>query len=333
MAWKNLSRAVFLSVLLAFLCPEITSAKTAKRASAQSHTNASAKEKGKKTPERTEDSSPLALGLDSIFITMKKDLDDMAASPLIHGKSVSSVNSYFLKTLKENQPFYSFTRVNHSGDVVNEMIRLVEKTDDKKQNLAKELWFKQAGKRHAEYSGMIKLEENGRYYLVWAQPIIDKNEKGKEQFEGALALKIDLWDCFHKFANTVETPFLIRIGRLHLYSNKWKDTIAYKEELLKVPGAKSVFVRYPKDMTAIAAAPAPAPQALAPAVAAIDSAKIKAAQDSLKTALKQKEKKKGTTRTIIIAVLIVVLIIGAIILFVVVPAMKQRAIMNDIDHT
>jgi hypothetical protein len=334
MALKSLGRVLFLSVLLAFVCPEGTFAKNSKRtsakASAKASANASVKEKGSKTQESSEAASPLARGLDSIFTNMKKDFDDIAASPVMHGKSASAMNGYFLKMLKENQPFYSFTRVNQKGEVISEMIRLVDKPDDKKQNLSKEPWFKHAGKKHSEYSGMIKLDENGRYYLVWAIPIIDQNGKGKESFDGALALKIDLWDGFHKFANAVETPFLIRFDKLHLFSNKWKDTIAFKEEPLAVPGARKVLVRFPKDMTEVVAAP---PSAAVPQVPAIDSTKIKAAQDSLKNAFKQKEKKKGTARAIIIAVLIILLIIGAIILFVVVPAMKQRAIMKDIDHT
>jgi hypothetical protein len=334
MVRKGLCSVMVFSFLLAIICPEMVFAKTSKRVSAKVQTNASTKEKGNKTMERSEASSPLARGLDSIFIKMKKDLDDMGTSPVIHGKPTSTVNSFFLKMLKENQPFYSFTRVNKAGEVTNEMIRLVEKADEKKQNLSKEPWFKQAGKKHAEYFSMFKLEENGRYYLVWAIPITDQNDKVKDPFEGALALKIDLWDCFHKYANNVETPFLIRVDRLHLYSNKWKDSIAYKEELINVPGAKKVFVRYPKDMTAVvAAAPVPAPESVAPQVPAIDSAKIKAAQDSLKTLLKQKEKKKGATRTIIIAVLVILIIIAVIFLFVVIPAMKQRAIMKDIEHT
>jgi hypothetical protein len=322
------------------LCAEFASAKASKRGKVKAQTNAQAKEKGKKSTERvTERStepSPLALGLDSVFVKLKQELDEVVSSPLLHGKSESPINSYFFKTLKENQPFYSLTRVNQTGDVINEMIRLVEKekTDDKKQNLSKEPWFKQTVKKKAEYSGMIKLEETGRYYLLWAVPIVDN--KNKESFEGGLALKIDLWDCFHKFAKNIETPFLIRIDRLHLYSNKWKDTIEYKEEALSVPGVKKIFIRYPKTVSTFVTAPeAPAPVVSSPSEPAapkIDSIKIKADQDSLKALLMKKDKKKATTRTIIIAVLIILIIIVAILIFIIVPAMKQRALMKHIDN-
>jgi hypothetical protein len=329
MSRKSLLPVMLISVLLIAVCPGVSAAKQSKHGS-KSHAGSS-RGNGKKSPERSENPSPLALGLDSVFIKMKKELDDMVASPVMHGKPTSPVNSYFLKTLKENQPFYSFTRANQNGEVVNEMIRLVEKADEKKQNVSKEPWFKQAAKKRAEYSGVFKMEESGRYYLLWAVPVVSA-EKGKESFEGAVALKIDLWDSFHKFSSSIATPFLIRMDRLHLYSNKWKDTIAYKEELFKVPGVKRMIVRYPKDMTEVAVAPVES--APAPETPAIDSTKIKAAQDSLKTLLKQNEKKKAAakTRTIIIAVLVVLIIIMLIFLFIIIPQMKQRAIMKDIDH-
>jgi hypothetical protein len=333
MAHKKCFNVLFLSFFLIAFCTEFAFAKTLKRAQAKAQTDTQAKDKGKRPQERTIERSPLALGLDSVFIKMKQELDDMVSSPLLHSKPVVPVNSYFLRTLKGNQPFYSLTRVNQIGDVVNEMIRLVEKAEEKKQNLSKEPWVKQTVKKKGEYSGTIKLEETGRYYLVWAASITGNNEKVKDPFEGALALKIDLWDSFHKFANTIETPFLIRIDRLHLYSNKWKDTIAYKEELLTVPGAKKVFVRYPKNVTTLVTAPAaPAPVISAPAAQAIDSSRIKAAHDSLKALIMKQDKKKAKTRIVIITVLILLIVIAGIILLVVIPAMKQRAIMKDIDH-
>jgi hypothetical protein len=322
----------FLSFFLIVGLSEGTFAKSSKRTSSKSHSGSSAKEK--KPSEATADKSPLALGLDSVFIKMKTDLDEVAGSSLLHAKAAAPVDNLFLRSLKSHQPFYSYTRVNKKGEVVNEMIRLVDKPNDKKQNLSKETWFKHAVKKQTDYSGMIKLEETGRYYLIWAVPIVaDKeNGKGKEVFEGGLALKIDLWDSFHKFAKNVETPFLIRIGKMPLYSNKWKDSIAFKEEALDVHGVGKCSVRYPKSATSFVTTPEPPPPAAAPAV---DSAKIKAAtQDSLNKAIAaaKDKKKKANARMVVIAVLIVLIIIVGILIFIVVPAMRQRALMKNIDN-
>ena len=274
--------------------------------------------------------SAMALGMDSMFVTIKQSFDEVAVSSVVKNQAVPPVNAYFFKALKEHQPFYSLTRVNAKGVVINEVIRLVDKTDIKPQNLSKEAWVKQTVKKHKEYSGMMKLEETGRYYLLWAAPVVDKDKKGKEVVEGAVALKIDLWDCFHKYANTSETPFLVRIGRLHLYSNKWKDSIGYKEDALSVAGGKSMFVRYPKVIVPVAA-PAVAQAVAAPNAPAVDSARIKAAQDSVKAAqtaqLKQKQHKKNI---ITVAVIVLILLIAAL-LFMLVPMIKQRMVMGKID--
>jgi hypothetical protein len=67
-------------------------------------------------------------------------------------------------------------------------------------------------------------------------------------------------------------------------------------------------------------------------VPAIDSARIKASQDSVKALFAKNNKKKENTRIIIIAGLILLIVIVAIILFIVLPNLRQRAIMRDIDH-
>jgi uncharacterized protein YqhQ len=71
------------------------------------------------------------------------------------------------------------------------------------------------------------------------------------------------------------------------------------------------------------------------AAPAVDSAKIKAAtQDSLNKALAaaKDKKKKANARMVMIAVLIVLIIIVGILIFIVVPAMRQRALMKNIDN-
>ena len=276
--------------------------------------------------------SAMTLGMDSLFIKIQKDFDEVATSPIVKNKAVAPVNGYFLKVLKGNQPFYSLTRVDAKGVLINEVVRLVEKTDVKNQDLSKEAWVKSTVKKHTAYWGRIKLEETGRYYLVWAAPVIEKDKKGKETVEGAVALKIDLWDCFHKFANTSEPPFLVRMDKMGLYSNKWKDGIKFKEDALSVAGIKKISVRYPKVAvpvvdTVVAKAPVQQP----PSVLAVDSTRIKASLDSVKAAqsaqLKQKQHKKNIIT--IAAIVLIALIIA--LLFIFAPMIKQRMLMGKID--
>ncbi|MGB7568593.1 MAG: hypothetical protein WBM07_12090 [Chitinivibrionales bacterium] len=276
--------------------------------------------------------SAMTLGMDSLFIRIQRDFDEVVASPIVKNKAVAPVNGYFLKVLKENQPFYSLTRVDAKGILINEVIRLVEKTDVKNQNLSKEAWVKRTVKTHKPYWGMVKLEETGRYYLVWGAPVIEKDKKDKEIVEGAVALKIDLWDCFHKFANTTETPFLVRLDRLGLYSNKWKDSISFREDALNIEGIKKISVRYPKITVPIATPPAVAQAPVQPqSVPAVDSTSIKAAQDSIKAAQYAHMKQKQHRRNIITTAVIVLIALIVAIMFIIAPMIKQRMVMGKID--
>jgi hypothetical protein len=274
--------------------------------------------------------SEMTLSMDSVFIKIQKEFDDVVASPIVQSKAVAPVNAHFFKILKEHQPFYSLTRVNAKGVLVNEVIRLVEKPNVKNQNLSKEVWVKRTMKGRKPYSGMVKLEETGRYYLLWAAPIIEKDKKGKEIATGSVALKIDLWDCFHKIANETETPFLVRLDKLHLYSNKWKDTISYREDALSIPGIKKISLRYPK----VIPIAAPAAVALAPVQAqvasAVDSAKIKATQDSMKAAYTAQIKQKNHKKTVITIAVIAIIVILLALLFWIVPMVRQRMVMDKI---
>lgn len=273
--------------------------------------------------------SEMKLGMDSVFITMQQNFDEIMASPTVKSKTATSVNGFFFKALKDHQAFYSLTRVNAKGAVINEMIRLVEKPDMKPQDLSKLAWVKRTLISRKAYSGMVKLEETGRYYLVWAAPIIGKDKNGKETIEGAVSLKIDLWDCFHKYSNTTETPFLVRLDKLRLYSSKWKNDFRYKEELLTVAGIKKISVRYPKDITPIAA-PVVTEEPVQPPVA--DSTSIKATQDSLKVALKTLSKQKQAKKSLINIGIIALLVLLLALLFIVIPLIRQRIKMGKIER-
>jgi hypothetical protein len=271
--------------------------------------------------------SEMKLGMDSVFIAIQQNFDEIMASPILKSKTAASVNGFFFKALKDHQPYYSLTRVNTKGLVINEMIRLVEKPDTKPQDLSKLAWVRNTITLHKAYSGMVKLGETGRYYLVWAAPIIGKDKNGKETVEGAVSLKIDLWDCFHKYSNTTETPFLVRMNKLTLYSSKWKNDIRYKEELLSVAGIKKISVRYPIDMTApvVTEAPQPPPPT-------VDSTSIKATQDSLKVALKTLAKHKQTKKSLINIGIIALLILVLALLFIVIPLIRQRIKMGKLER-
>jgi len=259
--------------------------------------------------------------LDSVFSEIKQDFEQIAASPEAQSGTAAELDKYFFEALKRNQPYYSLLRIDRKGFAVSEVIRMVEKPGVKKRKVTGESWYKYVSKKLKEYNGTIKQEENGRYYLFWAIPIIYTNKKGKESFAGAVALKVDFWDCFQRFTKNTQTPFSVRMGRMGFFSYLWSNDIAFIEAPLSIPGAKKMKVRYPKD--------APIVQApVAPAVPVVDSAKIKAEEDARVAAAQAKHAK---TRKIIVAICALLLLGIAVIAYKVISARRYNEFLKDIE--
>jgi hypothetical protein len=223
-------------------------------------------------------------GLDSLFTDLKSSFDKTASSKTLRSTKISPVNGFFIRTLKANQVIYSMLRTNSKGTVINEVIR-GEDPLTKKRDISTQPWFRAVVKKSEPYTGFLK-EENGRYYLFWVAPITSSTGK----LLGTVAAKVDIWDCIHKFSGRTETPFLVRVEKLSLYSHKWKGDMAYLEEPLAVPGVDKITVRY---MSGAAQASVPAIDSAALLQARQDSLRVAAGQDSIKAALATQQKARN----------------------------------------
>jgi hypothetical protein len=154
------------------------------------------------------------------------------------------IRAYFIKTLKKYQPLYSLSITNSKGKVFSEIVR-GEKPIPIKKDVSKQVWFLQARNSLKKYDGIVK-EDNGRYYLFWSVPLLHKTSKGPIKFNGAVVAKIDLWDCFHKIAETTKQPFYIRLNDMTLYTHLWENQRIYVEDALVVPGVEKISVRRQK---------------------------------------------------------------------------------------
>jgi hypothetical protein len=264
----------------------------------------------------------LKIALDSVFVGIETDFDKIMASPAVAKNTAAAENGYFFTMLKENQVYYSFLSVDKKGFTITEVIRMVENPDMKKRKVTGEAWFKDVSKRLKKYTSLIKQEETGRYYLFYAAPLISKNKRGKDTFAGAVALKIDLWDCFQKFSKSTSVPFLIRLKRMTLYSHLWSNDIAYKEEGLKIAGIKKITVRYPKVMEA--------PTLMADTVPSVDSSSIKAAEDSLKALVQAKQ--KNNKKLIVVVVLCTLLLIIVISIVGILSSRRHKKILEEFEN-
>jgi hypothetical protein len=199
--------------------------------------------------------------VEQYFAALKKDFDKVADNPVMKIPKSKSVNGLFLMALKRHQPVYSFMRTNAKGVMVNEVVRgqipekgkkNVKEKNAKEQNVKDQEWFKKISKTATEYYGFTFIEENGRYYLFWVNPILDK----KKRFCGAVVAKIDLWDCFHEMSKETTEPFLIRLGGKSLYSDKWKNAKTMVDVPLEVAGVEKISLITEKPIAAAAAAAA-----------------------------------------------------------------------------
>jgi hypothetical protein len=181
----------------------------------------------------------LKTDFENYFVEIKDVFNNIATSSSIKKTRLSSIDRYFVGILKRNQVFYSLIKTNSKGIIISEVIRGETPARDYR-NIASQQWYRYIVRTGNDYHGF--LEEKGRYYLFWAKPIILTARSGKKNFSGAVAVKIDLWDCFHKLSVNKEQPFLVRLNRKSLYSHKWQPEFQAQEENLDIAGIDRISV-------------------------------------------------------------------------------------------
>jgi hypothetical protein len=268
---------------------------------------------------------PVDQDLDTLFARTKTDFDKMAASPVLKSPKLKTVNGFFWHSLKVHQPWHSLIRTDKKGAVINEVIRIKGESREKR-SVAGEEWFTQVSKTMKEHLNITKMEKTGRYYLVWAAPIVSK-VKGTETFRGAVVAHIDLWDCFDRYSDKSTSPFKINIlDRVVLYEHLWKDTIKYVKKPLTVPGIDKITVRYPGIGMTNEATVARAADSAAVQQARLDSIRTKTAGDlAARPAVARKVKYHNL---VIIAVVISGLLILVVALLVLVKNRRRTRFLS-----
>jgi hypothetical protein len=184
--------------------------------------------------------APAKLGetVESYFADLREDVVEVAETPAIKGTRLRSMDRYFVRALKSHQVWYSLIRTNSKGKVISEVIR--GKTPEREfRDVSRQRWFVKVSRTHEGYNGWFKEGETGRYYLLWCEPVL----KGR-RFLGGVAVKVDIWDCFHDIGREVRYPFLVRFEGINLYEHIWESVDQWESEELEVPGADNVAIRY-----------------------------------------------------------------------------------------
>ena len=262
-------------------------------------------------------SSSLQEDLNFYFVKIDEAFARIVESGALKSTNLRSAERFFIREMRKNLAYNTFIRTNSKGVVISEVIR-GQKVERPMRNISNQKWFKMVSKNREAYYSLTKDKEKGRYYLFWARPILKRGDR----FIGSVLLKIDLWDSFHEFSSSIFTPFLIKLGRKSLFSNKWEGGASGIEKPLTIQGIDQISVVYSSESTPeTTVAPK---ETLAKAMSVADTAKVEKAD-------KPEKEKKGVSS--ILVFLFVILILGIVCaLFMLISWMKRRAFLKHLDE-
>ena len=261
--------------------------------------------------------------IETYFADLREAATAIMKDPAVKKTRLASTDRFFVRSLKKQQTIYALIRTNSKGIVISEVIR-GETPERDYRNIANQKWFQYIARNNKEYHGFLK--EDGRYYLFWAEPVILTARSGKKRFIGAVAAKIDIWDCLHKFSAQVETPFLIRLNSKGLYSHKWEKETEFEEEQLDILGVDRISVRLPSRATAAVEDDS---------AALARQAEVEAEAAAMAAALAEQEKKKPLFRmesyTPLIIAGVALLLVLLVALIRVIMWVRYKRLVSKID--
>ncbi|MBN1757612.1 MAG: cache domain-containing protein [Chitinispirillaceae bacterium] len=262
-------------------------------------------------------SSSLQEEVNFYFVKMDEAFARIVESGAVKSTSLRSAERFFIREMRKNLAYNTFIRTNSKGLVISEVIR-GQKVERPMRDISNQKWFRMVSQKKEAYYSLIRDQEKGRYYLFWARPILKRGNR----FIGSVLLKIDLWDSFHEFSSSIFTPFLIKLGRKSLFSNKWEEGATGIEKPLTVQGIDRISIVYSSER-----APATAVEPKETSTKAVTVADT----EKEKKADKPAKEKRGASG--ILVVLLVILILGiAGASFMLIAWMRRRAFLKHLDE-
>ncbi|MBD3315688.1 MAG: hypothetical protein GF344_07875 [Chitinivibrionales bacterium] len=179
--------------------------------------------------------------IENYFEALDGKFEAVAGAPAVRGTRLRAIDEYFIHALQRHQSFFALIRTNSKGVVISEVVRGAG-PERSYRKIGGQRWHIYVKSKKRPYYGLLK-GDNGRYYLFWGRPVLKATSHG-QRFVGAVATKIDLWDCIHNFTASITEPFLIRLGNLSLYDHKWREVEDSIEKRISVPGISRISLRH-----------------------------------------------------------------------------------------
>lgn len=259
--------------------------------------------------------------LNAYFVDLDEDFARIVDAGALRSTNLRQAERLFIREMRKKQAYFTFLRTNSRGVIISEVIR-GDKVERPMRDVSGQRWFRRVSRNKEAYYTLIKDNDRGRYYLFWCRPILKRGNR----FIGSVVAKIDLWDSFYEFSESIYYPFLIKLGRKSLFSHKWKEGESGTENRIDVQGIAQISVIYSSEA-----------QKAEPSVAAAkeDSVKQPAAAtvDTAKNTKEEKKAKKKKGSSGLLVFLLVVLILGiAVTSFMLITWMRRRAFLKRLDE-
>ena len=252
--------------------------------------------------------------LNDFFSEMDKSFTELAQSSALKSTNLRTAERLFMTTLKQNRNYFTLIRTNSNGIIITEAVRSLG-IERPMRNISSQSWFQHNKNKNEDYYSLIKDNDQGRYYLFWSKPILKSG-----RFVGSVLAKIDLWDSFYEFSNTVYYPFEIKLKNFRLFSHKWEENGSAKEENLTVPGIDRISVKYAPEKEKVAE-----PIKTDTLVKAISEEKVSQEKD---------EKGKGKSSPIlpILLILFLAITVTGITYLIIQKKKRQQSIFDMIEN-
>ena len=264
------------------------------------------------------DQSTLQEDLNNYFVEFDAAFAKIVEAGAVRSTSLRPAERLFVREMRKNLAYNTFYRTNSKGVIISEAVR-GQTVERPMRDVSDQRWFRKVSTNKEAYYTLINDKERGRYYLFWARPVLKRGDR----FVGTVVVKIDLWDSFYEFSNSIYFPFLIKLGRKSLFSHKWNEGASGIEKALTIQGVDRISVIYSGEEKK--AEPVVEKKDTAATFAVVDSAKKDTA-----VAAPEKKKKGGSGLLIF---LLVVLVIGiAAASFMLIAWMRRRAFLKRLDE-
>lgn len=265
--------------------------------------------------------------MNKYYEKMDESFSRLAKSSAFKSTSLAGAERLFVKELKKNRAYYILSRTNSKGKIISEAVR-GKKVERPNTDVEREKWFQAVKKTREPYYSLTRDDDRGRYYLIWSKPVIKNNN-----FVGTVTAKIDLWDSFYEFSNSVYYPFLVRLNSLSLFSHKWNTDFSFKEERLGIPGINRISVRYIPEKKVLSSSNDSLKKAVSDSN--VQSSPVVQKSDSVgnnDTSAVSKKSKKGSSAGALLITIIVTVVGGATVTLLIISRNRRKAFLKELDE-